>query len=406
MMLIKLAYRNLWRNRRRTFITIASVLFAVFFAVILRSMQTGVYEKMIENVVGYYSGYVQIHKNGYWNEQTIDNVIPFSDSLAAAIEDKDGVQTVLPRLEGFVLAATQELTKGALVNGIDPTKEGSMLQLEEKLIDGKVFALEDQSVMMGSGVADYFGVGVGDTLVMLGQGYRGISARGKYLVSGIVKLNSPLLNDNLIFLPLPEAQWFYGAEGMVTSYVLDMNYRDNVPRFARSIESKLDTASYEVMAWQEMMPELVQAIQADSAGGQIMLFILYMVITFGMFGTVLMMTAERTYEFGVLISIGMKRWQLGLTVVFETIFISIIGVIAGLVCAYPIVLYFNRNPLDLTGGAAQTIEEYGFEAVMPASLDPSISITHATIILIISILISIYPMFVLARLKPVKAMHV
>ena len=175
MMLIKLAYRNLWRNRRRTFITIASVLFAVFFAVILRSMQTGVYEKMIENVVGYYSGYVQIHKNGYWNEQTIDNVIPFSDSLAAAIEDKDGVQTVLPRLEGFVLAATQELTKGALVNGIDPTKEGGMLQLEEKLIDGKVFTLEDQSVMMGSGVADYFGLGVGDTLVMLGQGYRGIT---------------------------------------------------------------------------------------------------------------------------------------------------------------------------------------------------------------------------------------
>lgn len=406
MMLLKLAYRNLWRNKRRTYITIASVLFAVFFAVILRSMQIGVYELMIENVVGYYSGYVQVHKKGYWEEQTIDNVTPFSDTLASTIEARDGVEHVLPRLEGFVLAATQELTKGALVNGIDPTKEGGMLQLQEKLADGKVFELNERSVMLGAGLAEYFDLSAGDTLVMLGQGYHGISARGKYPVAGIVKLNSPLLNDNLIFMPLPEAQWFYGADGMVTSYVLDMSYRDNVPRFARSLETQMDTSQYEVMAWQEMMPELVQAIQADSAGGQIMLFILYMVITFGMFGTVLMMTAERHYEFGVLISIGMKRWQLGLTVLYETIMISVIGVISGLVAAFPIVLYFHHNPLDLGGRAAETVEEYGFEAVMPASLDPSISMTHATVILIISIVITIYPMIVLARLKPVKAMHV
>lgn len=406
MMLLKLAYRNLWRNKRRTYITIASVLFAVFFAVILRSMQLGVYELMIENVVGYYSGYVQVHKKGYWEEQTIDNVIVYSDTLAEQIESYDGVEHVLPRLEGFVLAATEELTKGAMVNGIDPTKEGGMLQLQEKLTAGRVFDLQDQGVMLGEGLAEYFGLSAGDTLVMLGQGYHGISARGKYAVSGIVKLNSPLLNDNLIFMPLPEAQWFYGAEGMVTSYVLDMSYNDNVPKFARRLESQVDTARYEVMAWQEMMPELVQAIQADSAGGQIMLFILYMVITFGMFGTVLMMTAERHYEFGVLISIGMKRWQLALTVLYETIMISIIGVIAGLVAAFPIVYYFHNNPLDLSGRAAETIEDYGFEAVMPASLDPSISITHASIILIISILITIYPMLVLARLKPVKAMHV
>ncbi len=406
MMLLKLAYRNLWRNKRRTYITIASVLFAVFFAVILRSMQLGVYELMIENVVGYYSGYVQVHKKGYWDEQTIDNVIYYSDSLSVEIESRGEVQHVLPRLEGFVLAATQELTKGSMVNGIDPTKEGGMLQLQEKLTDGKVFELNDRSVMLGEGLAEYFRLSTGDTIVMLGQGYHGISARGKYPVAGIVKLNSPLLNDNLIFMPLPEAQWFYGAEGMVTSYVLDMNYNDNVPKFTRSLEAQMDTSKYELMAWQEMMPELVQAIQADSAGGQIMLFILYMVITFGMFGTVLMMTAERHYEFGVLISIGMKRWQLAITVLYETIMISLIGVASGLIAALPIVLYFHNNPLDLGGRTAETVENYGFEAVMPASLDPSISITHATIILVISIIITIYPMIVLSRLKPVKAMHV
>ncbi len=406
MILLKLAYRNLWRNKRRTYITIASVLFAVFFAVLLRSIQLGVYEKMIGNVVGQYSGYMQIHKKGYWEEQTIDNVIPYSDSLAMTVEGNDLIRQVLPRLEGFVLAATDDHTRGAMINGIDPTREGAMLQLNKKLVKGKVFAADDKSVLLGEGLADYFGLTAGDTLVMLGQGYRGISARGKYPVAGIVKLNAPILNDNLIFMPLAEAQWFYGTEGMITGYVLDMNYNDNIPRLARRIEAQVDTAQYEVMAWQEMMPELVQVIQADSAGGQIMLFILYMVITFGMFGTVLMMTAERQYEFGVLISIGMKRWQLAMTVLLESIFISTIGMILGLIAAFPIILYFHRNPIDLAGNAAQAIEKYGFEAVMPASLDPSVSITHASIILIISILISIYPILILARLKPVRSMHV
>lgn len=406
MMLIKLAYRNLWRNKRRTIITIASVFFAVFFAVILRSMQIGVYERMIENVVGYYSGYIQVHKNGYWKEQTIDEVTPYSDSLMNWMEAKDQIEQVLPRLEGFALAATDDLTKGALVNGIDPEREGSMLQLQEKMVSGKVFGREDKSVILGSGLAEYLNLTAGDTLVMLGQGYRGISARGKYPIAGIVKLSSPLLNNNLVFLPLPEAQWFYGAEGMITSYVLDMRYSDNVPKFARGLEAQMDTAHYEVMAWQDMMPELVQAIQADSAGGQIMLFILYMVITFGMFGTVLMMTAERKYEFGVLISIGMRRGQLALTLLYETVLISIIGVITGLIGALPIVYYFHLNPLQFGDEAAGALEEYGFEAVMPASLDPSIALTHAAIILVISILISWYPTFVLARLKPVEAMHV
>lgn len=406
MMLLKLAYRNLWRNKRRTIITIASVFFAVFFAVILRSMQIGVYERMIENVVGYYSGYIQVHKNGYWKEQTIDEVTPYSDSLLTWMESKDQIEQVLPRLEGFALAATNEVTKGALVNGIDPEREGSMLKLGEKMVSGSVFKASDKSVILGSGLAEYLKLSAGDTLVMLGQGYRGISARGKYPVAGIVKLSSPLLNDNLVFLPLAEAQWFYGAEGMITSYVLDMRYSDNVPKFARNMKAKMDTAQYEVMPWQEMMPELVQAIQADSAGGQIMLFILYMVITFGMFGTVLMMTAERKYEFGVLISIGMRRGQLALTVFFETVLISIIGVITGLIGALPIVYYFHLNPLQFGEEASSAMEEYGFEAVMPASLDPSIALTHAVIILIISILISWYPTYVLARLKPVEAMHV
>jgi putative ABC transport system permease protein len=161
MMLFKLAYRNLWRNKRTTFITIASVFFAVFFAVILRSMQIGVYEKMIENVVGYYSGYIQIHKNGYWKEQTIDECHPLFGFAGCEFEGvKRRCSTVLPRLEGFVLAATQELTKGALVNGIDPNEKAPCFNLEEKMVSGKVFPRRSKrhSRFWSSGLLSKLGV--------------------------------------------------------------------------------------------------------------------------------------------------------------------------------------------------------------------------------------------------------
>jgi len=136
-----------------------------------------------------------------------------------------------------------------------------------------------------------------------------------------------------------------------------------------------------------------------------MLLILYMIITFGIFGTVLMMTAERKHEFGILLSIGMKREKLATVLVMESMFMAAVGVVAGLIAVFPLLLYFYHNPIQFSERAQKAMEEYGFEAVMPASLDPQIAYTHALIILCISITLSIYPIIHVMRMKPVDAMH-
>ncbi len=405
MILSKLAWRNLWRNKRRSLITIASVFFAVFFAVLLRSMQFGTYSKMIENVVGTYSGFVQIHKKGYWDEQIIDNAMPDNAEWMDELGGVSKVKSALPRLEGFALAATEELTKGVLVVGMKPSLEVEFMKLESRLVGGEMLNDSDQGIILGEGVAKYFNLTVSDTMVMLSQGYQGVSARGKYPVRGIVKLPSPVLNNSLVMLSLPEAQYFYGAEGLITSVVVHVDDDRFTNRVINGITEKVDTAQYEVMGWQDMLPELVQAIEADSSGGVIMLLILYMIITFGIFGTVLMMTAERKHEFGILLSIGMKRAKLATVLVMESMFMAAVGVVAGLIAVFPLLLYFYHNPIQFSDQAQKAMEEYGFEAVMPASLDPQIAYTHALIILCISITLSIYPIIHVMRMKPVDAMH-
>lgn len=402
-MLFKLAWRNIWRNKRRTAITVASVFFAVFFAVFMRSMQTGIYGKMINNMVRAYAGYVQIHAKGYWEDQTLDNAFLLDEAELQPINEHKNVTVAANRLEGFALASYKQVTKGVMLVGVDPIVENQLMELTAKLQAGKLFAPTDQSVMIGEELAQFFRLSVGDTMVFLSQGYHGINAAGKYPVSGIVKFNSQVLNQRMVLFPLMEAQYFFGAANMATSVAVIIDKPKRAKHVATELRTQLDTAKYEVLDWQEAMPEIVQAIRADSAGGIIMLMVLYMVVTFGMFGTILMLVQERIYEFGVLLSIGMKRTKLWTVVFLESLLMTMLGATLGLVAIYPLLLYFYNHPYELTGPAATAIKQEGFEPVLPASLDPSIAITHMLIVVMISMLITLYPAYVIYKMKPVEA---
>ncbi|HAD98179.1 MAG TPA: ABC transporter permease [Cryomorphaceae bacterium] len=404
-MILKLAWRNIWRNKRRSLLTAGSVLFALFFALIMRSMQLGVYDNMVQNVVNISTGYIQVHGKDFWDEKTLEYSMEQTDSLEHTLLATEGVADVVPRLESFSLASTGRATKAAMILGIDAEKESRYFDFDEGLTKGQIFP-DGNGILLSEGLAEYFKLDIHDTLVLIGQGYHGISANGKYHVSGILKLRSPELNKQLAFLPLREAQFLFGAQHRVTSLVVVPEDHDEFAGLTQEIRSELDTTTYEVMNWREMMPELVQAIQADSAGGLIMLFVLYLVISFGIFGTILMMTSERQYEYGILISIGMKRGKLALTVLLETFFLSVLGVIGACLLALPPVFYYHAHPINLAGEQmGNAYEEYGFEPVIPASNDPSIILTHSVIVVIITLVLALYAVWKIYRLQPVKAMH-
>ena len=158
------------------------------------------------------------------------------------------------------------------------------------------------------------------------------------------------------------------------------------------------------MNWTELMPEIANHIKADGASFYVFTGILYLIIAFGIFGTILMMTAERRYEFGMLIAIGMKKIRLGLILLYETILITILGVISGILISLPFTIYFNQKPLRFTGEIADIYERFGFEALFPTALDTGIFITQSMIVLIIAFIIGLYPLWHISRINPVNAM--
>lgn len=406
MMLLKLSWLNIWRNKRRTLITATSVFFAVLMAVLFRSLTDGIYDNMIDNVVSYSSGYLQVHKKGYWDEQSIDNTFEEDDQFYKVLLSNNNVTHIMPRLQTFALASWGNKTKGVLVLGIDPQKEKDVNNLHEKVTSGDYLqSVSDTGVVIGAGLASQMGLKLNDTIVLLGQGYHASTAAGKFRVQGVIKLGAIELNNNVVYMPLKLAQNMCGAENRLTSVSLMLNKTNNPDRIKQSLLKSIDSEKYELMSWMEMMPELHQFIEVDSTGHYIIIGILYIVISFGLFGTLLMMIFERRHEFGILISIGMKKHLLAFVLLLESVMISIIGCFAGVIGGVLIVNWFTAFPIQLTGEIKEVYEEYGIESIIYFSNDEKIFIVQTLIVLILSVILAFYPGFKVMRLKPVDALN-
>ncbi|MEC7878523.1 MAG: FtsX-like permease family protein [Bacteroidota bacterium] len=407
-MIFKIAWRNIYRNKKRSLITITSIFGALFLIILMRALQFGFYDKLIETVVESYAGYVEIHADGFWDNQNLDNSMEVDQSLINDIKSVEGVENIVQRLQTFSLISMGEKTKGGVVNGINISEEQKITDWSKKMVSGS-FDIGDDEIIIGKGIAEYFDIKEDDTLILYGQGYRGMMAAGKYPVKGIIDLKNPDLNKLGIFMTIESARNYVSSEEISTHIIIDKEkyYKEeNIVVDLSNVLSK----DYEIMSWKETLPEIEQTITADSAGGVIMAFILYIIVVFGMFGTVLMMTEERKYEFGVLISIGMSRIRLFGIVLIETVILSMIGVVLAILITYPICYYYYLNPIDMADlmgeGADQMMEEMGFSPIAPMSIEWNIPLTHALVIFISSLLISIYPAIKISKLNPVKSMKI
>lgn len=403
-MWLNLAWKNLWRNKNRTAITISGIFFAMIISVTASSLQNGVFDNFIRNLVGYYTGYIQIHRQGYWDHPELDNGLERNVAHESAVKAQKNVTAVAPRIESYALASYRDVTKGCMVVGISPEEENMVTALKQKISAGHYFASGDtQDVLLADGLSDRLKLGVGDTLYLIGQGYHGALAAGKYAIKGLLTFGSPELNDQLLFMPLGTAQEFFTAPGLVTSYVIGMSSDKSLAQTVRSLAA-ISGEGYEVMSWKELLPEVEQHIRMDKGSMYIILGILYLLICFGIFGTMLMMLAERRHEMGMLVAVGMKKRKLAGLLLIESILAVLIGSVLGLICSIPLVWYLNTYPIRIGGEMAEAYKQFNFEPVFPASTDPSNFLTQGIIIISLGFLLSIYPVVKALRLDAVEAM--
>ncbi len=367
-------------------------------------MQLGFYAHSINNVVSFFTGYMQVHTDGYNEKQSLDKSFVLTDSTLSNVNQIKHITLTAPRLETFALISAGQLTDGALVIGIDPEQENQLTNLKEKIVAGRYLNPDDDGIMLAQGMADHLKLGVGDTVVVLGQGYHGIMAAGKYRIVGTVKFPLPELNTMMSYITLSSAQHLTGAYDRITSLAVMIDKAKHMEITADQLRSQL-SEKYEVVTWKDMMPELDQTIEFDNAGGIIMLWLIYIVVGFGILGTILMMTMERVREFGVLMAVGMKRLFLSRLIFIESVILSLFGAILGMILGIPTLMYMREHPIKITGETADMILEYGFEPIMPFILELSIFTSQTLSVFIIAVIATIIPIWRVSRLNPVDAMR-
>jgi ABC-type lipoprotein release transport system permease subunit len=401
-MILKLAWKNVWRNRRRTFITISAIAFAVLFAAGMRSMRAGLEERMLESIVKDNIGYIQIQGKDFWDDQILENGFYPEDVPVEKLLELKEILGLEKKLESGTLSSTGMSSRGTFILSYDQS-EAAPEKIVNNITAGNLPETGKQEIVLGEELASYLEAEIGDTVVFLGQGFQGATAAGLYLLSGTIDMHIPELNKMVAYMPMSDLQEYISAPNLITSLMVEVKNPDDVDKTKKEIQ-KIVGDDYRVMTWSEMNPELKQLIDSSSAEGIIMNIILYMILTFVMFGTILMATQERKYELGVLMAIGMKRRKSMVMVAIENVIISIIGALVGIMMVAPIAYYFHYNPIVLQGESAELYENFGFDPVIPFSINPEIAIDHATVIVVISMVLMLYPFLVIRRLKPVDAM--
>jgi ABC-type lipoprotein release transport system permease subunit len=366
-------------------------------------MQEGSYAMYIRTIVNFYSGYIQIHSKGYWKDKVINNSLEYP-SVKSELSKVKGITAITHRLENYALASSEEITKGVMVIGIAPIEEDAITNLSKKIIKGNYLTARDNGVVLGNTLSHYMKLDVNDTLVLLSQGYHGFGAAGKYPVKGIIKQPSPELDRTVVYMNISDCQELFSAPDRFTSIVIMVKNNDEMPGVKKELISSLGN-NYEVMDWKEINSILMKQIDSDRASGMIIKGVLYMIIAFGIFGTVLMMMLERRKEFSVIVAIGMQKYKLSYILILETILLGFIGVIAGVGVSIPITWYFTLHPIPFTGQASETMLQMGFEPIMSFSMTPSVYYNQGITILIFTLIIGLYPVFNINRLKINKALH-
>ncbi len=404
-MILKMAWRNIWRNKRRSYITISSIGFAVLFACAFMSMQYGSMTHMVDNAVRFYSGHMQIQQQGYWDERTLDNSMLYSQALLDRIDQVEGVAITVPRIESFALAANETTTRASMILGVDFGRENEITRINRKLVAGELIEDGEKAVLLSAGLAEYLGLGVNDTLVLIGQGYHGVNAAALFPIKGLIKFANPEQNKQIVAMLLTDAQQFYGLDDRVTSLAVLMDDSRDLEETVIDVNSSLTMAELVVLDWRQMMPDVVQIMNLKYGNSRKMIMVLYTVIAFGMFGTFLMMTAERTREFGIMLAVGMKRRILQITIFSEITIMTFIGVVIGILVSLAIIIYFHYNPIDLGSSMDEIAEQYGMEVALVFSADPKVFYEQAWAVFVIAIILSFYPLLVLFKLDPADAMR-
>jgi ABC-type lipoprotein release transport system permease subunit len=405
-LVLRLAWRNLWRQPRRTWLTTGAMMFSNVLLIFLISLQFGMYGLMIDNTLQAFTGHLQVQAPGYLDDQkmrqTVADIVPLAESLRSELDSDD----IAARATAFALVSSEDRSYGIAIFGVEPTFEINVSSIPGLVSRGRYLVESDAAeIIIGTALARNLRVNLGDELTLLGSGRDGSFAAAVVNVAGIFDSGVPDFDRSIAEIPLGFFQDLFYMMGSGHHIVINAGSVDDVAELQRRVGALLPVERDLVIHdWDALQPGLKQAIKADMSSAFFMYGILVILVAFSVLNTQLMSVLERTHEFGIVMALGLTPGRLGRLVLLETAIMGAMGLVLGALLGSLVTFWFSIN-----GFAYPGMEDLAAKFNLPARFFPQVSpftvLIGPAVVFLFTIIAAIYPAFRLRRLQPVEAMR-
>ncbi len=405
-MLLHLAWRNLWRNSRRTWLTVAAIAFASTLLVFMITIQLGAYDMVVDNTLRTFTGQMQIQRAGYLDKPQMRTSVPQARALAEKLRANTDAIAIAVRANGFALASSGTRTYGVPVIGVEPAYEPALSTIPRLVKQGRYLAAPDsQEVVLGVALARNLQVNVGDELTLLGSARDGSVAATVLPIVGIFQSGTPEIDRHLVQMPLATFQDVFGMGEDAHAIVISGPSLQSIPQTRALIASRLPAGQGLVLLdWERLVPGIKQLIQADTVQNWFIYIVLIVVVTFSILNTFLMAVLERTREFGIMLALGATPLRIGSLVMLECAALTFIGLAIGIGLGAMISSYFYIEGFTFPG-----MKEIHRQFGLPGVITPKLSLVTFTlgpsVIFVFTLAAALYPALRIRRLNPVAAMR-
>ncbi len=403
--LVKLAWRNIWRNKRRTAITLASIAFGLCALLFQQSIIKSLQNQIIEKSTRTYTGHLQV-----FSKETTDLKVPEArienpSPIYAAVQTLPDVDLWGPKLIFTGLISSPFTSKGVLVVGIDPLKEKELTTIHSYIVEGGyIEPAEERSILIGVKLAKEMDVKLGEKIVVMVQGSDGSLSAELFRLKGLFQTGSPVYDGQIVYVPLSSAQRLLVCGEEISVISMHLKNVEAIESAQEKLAKLLEREPVQVVTWRESSHEIVSIQKFQDAILLIVLVIIFGIVALGIFNTLLMSFFERIREFGLMLALGSKPIHVATLILLEAVFLGILGMVLGNILGSLLILYFGKNGIPLPIG---DVVGYWmpFDKVIYLKFAWKELIFSSLAAVLTSILSAIFPAMRAARLQVAQALR-
>ncbi len=402
-MLWTLAWRNVWRNKKRSGVIILAVISGLWAGLLTTGIMNGMSVQMVHSAIDDRLAHIQLHKPGFRQRERIRDVIPDGPAVFARIDSIPGISHAAERSVITAMASSPTTTKGVVIYGITPSDEKRVSDISQRMVDGTYFDSNKRNpIIIGRELADRLDITLGHKIVLTAQDYNGDIGAGAFRVVGIFKTVSSEFDKTTIFAQADDINRIFSLGGNIHEIAVLAD--DNVSVDSLAASMRREFPNLDVATWKQLAPEL--SLMTDTTMQMMMIFlaIVLIALAFSLTNTMLMAVMERVREFGVVMALGMKHGSILRLLMLETIFIASIGTVIGIGVGAATLSLLQRHGIDLSI-VATGLANSGIDKIIYPTVPGTTYIWLFALVLVTSVASALYPAIKAIRLNPVTAIR-